>query len=122
MNVEVTVTGPLFDGRLAKDIADGIRDADREIAVYAEGQVRQRLGQVLRHPSGRYQHSIHTLQRAQQELVTDGGIVYGPWLEGTGKRNRASRFKGYFTFRRVAQQVQAKAREIAERAIDRRLK
>jgi hypothetical protein len=41
--------------------------------------------------------------------VHDSGIVYGPWLEGEGSRNKTTPFKGYRMFRKVATQINRKA-------------
>jgi hypothetical protein len=50
-------------------------------------------------------------------MLTDGGVVYGPWLEGVSSRNNSSRFKGYHTFRMVLQEMDKKSEEIAENTI-----
>jgi hypothetical protein len=36
----------------------------------------------------------------------DSGVVYGPWLEGVGRRNKVSRFKGYSSFRKSLQDLE----------------
>jgi hypothetical protein len=51
--------------------------------------------------------------------VTDSGVIYGPWLEGTGSRNRTTRFKGYATFRKAAQELDRRAFRIAAAMLDR---
>jgi len=45
-------------------------------------------------------------------LITDGGVVYGPWLEGISSRNMTTRFKGYMTFRKTSQELEKKSREV----------
>jgi hypothetical protein len=52
--------------------------------------------------------------QAHGSVVQDGGVIYGPWLEGVGSRNRTTRFKGYFTFRRTTAQLNVRATPIAE--------
>lgn len=111
----------MFDGRFGRDMRAGLDDVRKGVADYTEGQIQARLGQVLQHPTGHYQSTIHVLHQNLQEMVTDGGIIYGPWLEGVSKRNAATRFKGYFTFRRVTQAVQTKVNEIAQKALSRRI-
>ncbi|MGV9803926.1 hypothetical protein ACWDTP_38425, partial [Mycobacterium sp. NPDC003449] len=52
--------------------------------------------------------------------VNDGGVVYGPWLEGTGSRNApVTRFRGYATFRRVKAMIDRRAPGIAQRLLRR---
>jgi hypothetical protein len=43
--------------------------------------------QVLQHPTGYYQSKITVERAGTGYRVTDQGVVYGPWLEGTGSRN-----------------------------------
>lgn len=112
--------GALFSearcSRIINDLAD---EAEDKTAEYAENQIQVRLGRVLKHPTGRYQAGIKTTRIGGDAVVGDGKSVYGPWLEGTGSRNDETRFKGYFTFRLVAQQADRKAGEITEDVLDR---
>lgn len=112
--VTTTATGPVFDGRAARAGADFAEEAGREIAQAAVNEVQNRLGQVLKNPTGAYQASIVTDQASSDNVVTDGGVIYGPWLEGVSSRNTKSRFKGYATFRKTAQWLQGRATGIAE--------
>jgi hypothetical protein len=45
--------------------------------------------------------------------ISDHGVIYGPWLEGTSSRNQSTRFKGYQTFRRTWQALGRRVRPIA---------
>lgn len=111
MGVEVNVSGPVFDGRAEAAAHEFAHEAEHKIAERGVQFVRSALGGVLRHPTGRYEGAIHV---QGNNTVTDLPIVYGPWLEGVGSRNRAGRFAGYFTFRRTTQRVQADAVPTAE--------
>lgn len=112
----VTTSGPLFDGMAAR-ILDGMdADIERQVAAAGVDAVRARLGEVLKHPTGYYESHITATPTGHEDVdVTDRGVIYGPWLEGTGSRNRTTRFKGYATFRRVAQRLDERAQGIAER-------
>jgi hypothetical protein len=114
---EVHTSGPLFDGTADRVVAAYCDDAERAIADVGVNMVRAALGGVLRHPTGYYESQIQTDRVAGDSVVTDGGVVYGPWLEGTSRRNRSTRFKGYRTFRLTKQRLQARAGEIAERQL-----
>jgi hypothetical protein len=50
-----------------------------------------------------YRQNIHGVAQHLNGRIDDGGVVYGPWLEGTSTRNATTRFKGYASFRRTAQ-------------------
>jgi hypothetical protein len=117
MGIDVQCSGPLLDGR-----APGIIDAARQqgqdaVAIEAFNRVHARLHQVLRFPTGNYERHVVTDLARTESRVTDSGIIYGHWLEGTGSRNRTTRFKGYFTFRTVTKEIQADAGRIAEDAM-----
>lgn len=109
-------TGPLFDGGAARLVDGMCADIEREIGQEGEALVLAHLAGVLKNPTGFYASKVtsHPSDHGDVDVV-DGGVVYGPWLEGVGSRNRTTRFKGYATFRRVAQTLQRKADGIAER-------
>jgi hypothetical protein len=46
--------GPLFDGRLEREIDKGLQDGLEDVAQRGVDLVRQRLHGVLRHPTGHY--------------------------------------------------------------------
>jgi hypothetical protein len=107
----VTVHGPMFNGRLERIVKDFCNDWEREYAPKVEDAVQTRLASVLKHPTGNYQRHIRVRADGDGQQVDDDNIIYGPWLEGTGSRNfPKTRFKGYATFRRVAQEMDRRAR------------
>lgn len=117
LNVRVTRRGPLVDGTAPRHIRRAVDNIEAEVARYAKDQVDQRLNQVLRTQTPYYRTRISAVRSGGDWEVVDGGVIYGPWLEGTGSRNRTTRFKGYFTFRYVGQLVQRNADRIAERVL-----
>lgn len=119
LDVDVDRHGPIFNGTAGKIVDHGCREAEKDVADEARDRVRQQLGRVLRHPTGRYMSRIKVVGAGAGKQVTDGGIIYGPWLEGVGSRNRTTRFKGYFTFRMVGQKIDRDAARLADPAIDR---
>ncbi|MFH9248234.1 hypothetical protein ACH4LK_22735 [Streptomyces lydicus] len=123
MGVEITATGPLFDGRAERAIQDAASDARDDVAEFAEEHVLTLMGGYFRHPTGYYESHIMTSRvSADVSLVHDQGVVYGPWLEGVGSRNApVTRFKGYSHWRQTKELVQARGPEIAERAVQRHL-
>ncbi len=117
MSVEVTYSGPVFDGTAARVIGDAADEAEREIAQRGYDMVRRELSSVLRDPTGYYESRVAVDLTGEELRIDDGGVVYGPWLEGVGSRNQSSRFKGYATFRRVAQKLEADALSIADEIV-----
>lgn len=110
MEVVVRAAGPLFDGTASALVQRYTQEGGAEVALWADAEVHRVLGQVLRHPTGYYESQVRVNQVSPDSFViTDGGVVYGPWLEGVSERNQTTRFKGYGTFRRVAARVEARA-------------
>lgn len=117
----VKTSGPLFNGGAARVLDDAVREIEHQIGVVAEQDLRDRFSHVLKHPTGRYVSKLRVATQGGLTKVDDQRSVYGPWLEGTGSRNARSRFKGYATFRIVAQQLDRKAVRIAETVLGRYL-
>lgn len=119
MSADVTTSGPLFDGRADIALRHACADAERRIAILGASMVRTLLGKVIRRPSNPpfYQNQVEALPTHPGWKIWDQDVVYGPWLEGTGSRNRTTRFKGYFTFRLIAAKLQTMAAGICERVL-----
>ncbi len=116
----VVVSGPLFDGLAEEAMNAYTEHLKGHLAQAVTDRIHARLGEVIKHPTGRYESQIHTEHQADDLVVTDQPIVYGPWLEGVGSRNSpVTRFPGYHTFRTVTRQIQPEIRDIAERDIER---
>jgi hypothetical protein len=120
--VKVTAAGPLFDGRAQTAVARYVDDARDTIAARGEELVLAELGMVLRHPTGYYEGEITTDRvAADTDRVSDGGVVYGPWLEGTGSRNApVTRFSGYGHWRRTKETLADEAPGIAAQLLQAR--
>ena len=121
MEVSTEKSGPLFSGATHRAIGRGLEDATEDVGDRGVLLVRQRLSQVLREPTGYYESRIDSLAVPDGAEITDGGVIYGPWLEGVGSMNQSTRFKGYHTFREIGQQLDAQAGPIADAAIGKAL-
>lgn len=115
--IRMRETGALFSAprtnMLLRRYAD---DVERAVAEYTLGLVQAHLVGVLKNPTGYYQSQVRIRYRGGDPEVSDGGVIYGPWLEGVGSRNSpVTRFRGYSTFRRVGQLVDRQAGRIADR-------
>lgn len=114
---DVTVRGPIFDGRAAAAIADYMDDMEAEVAQDGVDLVRDQLAAVLQNPTGYYESSIRASRGGAGYVVDDSGVVYGPWLAGVGSRNASSSFKGYQHWPQAAAQLAAKAGVTAQRVL-----
>ncbi len=113
-NVTFTYRGPVFDGRADAMIDRAVRDWEHHLAEVGADYVRAELERVLRKETPYYRLQITTTEYPGRTVINDGGVVYGPWLEGTGSRNKTTRFKGYATFRRMAERLNAEAKHILQ--------
>lgn len=120
--VEIDLDGPLFNGLAAHAAAQCAEDIVGEVGAQASANVHLLLDRSLKNPTPYYETQI-TLDRPMPltARVHDRGVIYGAWLEGTGSRNRTTRFKGYASFRRAAQQTRREASRIADAVVRRYL-
>lgn len=110
--------GPLFDGRLPAVLDTIADDIATKLGTEGHRRVLANLDESLRKPTGAYRKRV-TLNGpySGHAYVHDRMGIYGPWLEGTGSRNQTTRFKGYASFRRAAQQLDRGAVYLAEHVI-----
>lgn len=118
MSIEIKTSGPLFDGRAQAMTDRSVRDMEHHLAEVGADMVRAELERVLRKETPYYRLQITTTEYPSRTVVNDGGVVYGPWLEGTGSRNKTTRFKGYATFRRTTALLDARAKSILQPYVD----
>lgn len=121
ITIDVSSSGPLFDGRAEAAVVAFLDEAKQEVGNQGLADVHQLLDASIRHPTPYYETQILVERQANDVVVHDRGIIYGPWLEGVGSRNRTTRFKGYFSFRRAKQALEGKVPGIAERVLQRYL-
>ncbi len=113
--------GPLFDERAPAIVQRYTDQVQREVAAQGYADTMRFLNASIRQPTPYYETQITVERRAADLVVHDRGIVYGPWLEGVSERNRSTRFKGYFSFRRGYQATDARVPTLAEHVARREL-
>lgn len=115
--VTVTFSGPLFDGRAQAAMPGIVAEVADKLGTEGKRRVLLGLDATLVRPTGAYRSRITKYANGGQARVHDNRGIYGPWLEGTGSRNRTTRFKGYRNFRTATQQLNRGARPLAENVI-----
>lgn len=132
MSVRIETKGPIFSKRGPAIIQEAVHVAVKELVSLGE----ERLAQTLRPrpagvylsvteagrgkaSTGHYRRNISGRVSNLHGLITDGGVVYGPWLEGVSSRNATTRFKGYASFRKVGDWLQKQARRVANAHVKR---
>lgn len=119
--VNVNVSGPMFDGRFDKAVRDWIDVTKKDLATDAQDFITAKAETFNRsgRGTGYYATQIQrtTLAPYNDQRVHDGGVVYGPWLEGVSKRNNSTRFKGYHAFRKARTRARAIWADLAQRKL-----
>jgi hypothetical protein len=105
------VKGPLTDGRALRALNEYAQDIPKVLArmgarlvvSYSKSSFKNVTpyywNQVRAHPTG-----------GNAWEVDDGGVIYGPWLEGVGSRNApVTRFRGYGMYAKAARVVDGAA-------------
>ncbi len=119
---DVRMSGPLFDGRARIAASEYVQQLKQDVTDEGVELVQGQLDVVLRNPTGHYRSRIQTDRSKRDWRVWDRREVYGPWLEGTGERNKTTRFKGYATFRLMTQALDRQVLPIAKRTLPRFLR
>lgn len=120
VEMQLRMRGPVVEGRTGPIMRRYTERAQDDIALQAGITVVQELQRVIKHPTPRYWTRIQVERAGHERLVTDGGIVYGPWLAGVGSRNRTTRFKGYQHWRRAVERMRRRAPLMATELLRRR--
>lgn len=127
-NVEVYMTrsGPLFDGRADEAVKQWLDDTKMEVANIGADWIR--LAALAMDKSGRggTGHAAEAVHVSRFGAFNDvrifGGMVKGevwwPWLEGDSQRNIGSKFKGYHTFRLTRLRLRRYVTPIAQKRLE----
>lgn len=113
----IRMAGPIFDFRARRSARRAVEEAKQEIADRGLWLMDNRLNVVLKKQTPYYRTQIRKERFGKDMIITDGGVVYGPWLEGVSRRNEETRFKGYRTFRIISNRLQEEAPGIADRVV-----
>jgi len=123
IQTRTTTTGALFDARRCNAIFDEFTDdLEEEGAEWALSHIRSTFHTHFKQPTGYYESNVRIHNTSTGHEVWDGGEagpVYGPWLEGVGSRNQATRFKGYHAFRKAATALERRVEGMGERLLRR---
>jgi hypothetical protein len=115
IEANVEIHGTFLTGNPLPMIDDFVTEATWVVAAQGLADWHQKLDARLQNPTPFYETQL-MVERQTPEIVWahDRGIVYGPWLEGTGSRNRTTQFKGYKAKRQAEQELQRKVPTIVQ--------
>src|SRR5258706_1375575 len=110
---DVTMHGPLFDGRAEVALAEYLRVMPEKIAEKGRGMVREHLNAVIKENRGVYVSRVHVRGLGGTQIISND-IMYSPWLKGVSRREHSTRFKVDHTLLLIAQELDAKATPLAD--------
>lgn len=120
LGIEAEIGGPIVDGRAVRALSEFEQQAQHDVALRYGITVVRELQRVVRDPTPYYWTQIDVQSRGPVDVVTDQGVIYGPWLAGIGSRNYPkTRFKGYAHWRRAADEMRRRTPEITQRLFKR---
>lgn len=96
----------------------GLRDMCGVVAGHGVTVVRDQFV-VFKHPTGYYESRTVADVRSEPFKVWDSDVIYGPWLEGTSRRNATTRFKGYHSFRKATGTIQRDVPRVTQIIVNR---
>lgn len=114
IRITASVSGPLADGTAHQAVRDWLDATKQDVADQAVTRLRAVTMDRTGRATGHYQKMIRTTLLNYKDVLVDDPVIYGPWLEGTSKRNESTRFKGYRLWRRTRLQVKREAPKIAQ--------
>ncbi len=97
------VRGPFFSPNVDSIVNAAVRLIERRVADEGERHVVGLMGIYFKRPTPYYWTKTVAKPWRSHHAVHDSNIIYGPWLEGIGSRNKTTRFKGYSHFRKTTQ-------------------
>lgn len=111
----IETSGPIFDGVAERQISEWCNNLEERLANDARDELDIQFHDTFKHATGYYEAHVQVHSDPDGHVVSDGGVIYGPWLEGTGSRNAPhTRFKGYANFRRVTASINRKTTRVAQ--------
>jgi hypothetical protein len=121
MPVTVVKTGPWFvAGEPVRVMTDMAQESEKAVATLGASMVRSRMDRVFRVQTPFYRlKNIANRYMGHWRIWDQDATVYGFWLEGIGSRNRTTRFKGYFTYRIIGQELRTRTPAIVEGVVRR---
>jgi hypothetical protein len=99
----------------------GLDDGKQQVAEAGVDLIRLRMGTTFMSDTGHTRGLVMVNRVLDDRVIQDGNRLYGAWLEGTSRRNAATRFKGYHIYRRSTQEIDRLVPGVVDKAIRQRL-
>lgn len=112
----VEYRGPIFRGEAGKAAKKALNTLIIDVSKAAVSEVKAELSPGHGKDSGAFRRGIKRRKRGLSSTVSASNPMIAQWLEGTQKRNRTTRFKGYQVFATAFRRVDAGAGAEARKA------
>ena len=113
--INVTFSGPFFTSfRRYAIMNEFFRSAVERVTQLTEVELHTAMGRKFKHPTGHFESQMLMTVVSDRQRVISDPVVYGAWLEGTSRRNKSTRFKGYKIWRLTRQKMRKLGTEIAQ--------
>lgn len=96
----------LHPGRADRETDTWLADVMDTVATKGLAELQKWMDAYFRDPTPYYETQVTWDRAGTDRIIHDRGIVYGPWLDGSGSRNQTTRFKGYAHWRNTRQALQ----------------
>ena len=111
---EIRQTGPLFDKDMPQNLIEAVNSGLLELAlIEGSNNVKDQLYEGHGFVTGNLKNHIGADIVDDLVAQVDAGrnryganLVYAAWIEGVGKRNPRSRFKGYKMFENARKRIE----------------
>ena len=110
---EIRQTGPMFDKDMPKNLVEAVNSGILELAlIEGSNNVKDQLYEGHGFITGNLKNHVGADLVDDLVAQVDAGknryganLVYAAWIEGIGKRNPRSRFKGYHMFENARKRI-----------------
>jgi hypothetical protein len=113
----VRISGPLFRTDAGMKVKKAIDKVVIDVAKAGVKEVQAELRPGHGVETGEHKRNIRRKKKGLTSTVYGKDARKTAWLEGTSKRNRTTRFKGYGIMRAAARQTDQTAGEVARKIV-----
>jgi hypothetical protein len=118
IKIDCRTEGPLANGEAEKAAQEWAENTTQAVADKGAELLREFPMDKTGRASGGFQRELQPVRKSPTQVNIAGrrveGVTWGPWLEGTSKRNEGNGFKGYHLFRATRRELNKLAPDIAQ--------
>lgn len=114
MSATISESGAFFSGDPAGEMHKAADEWTQTLATTGAADIRATQNTTFRTQTPHARLQTEAKPEAPGWMIWDQRLIYGPWLEGTGSRNKTTRFKGYGIWRAAATRITARAVNIGQ--------